>query len=92
MEDIVTQLMGLLANDPLILACEILTTLSLELHPERLPENDEGPVPPPVGVSGGESFTLAITEHVTEPGDSAVEMVMWQSRHRRCHRQCGNKG
>src|SRR5579872_4815927 len=57
-----------MANEPVALALLMVMAGLLGLHPESLALIDEGLVPPPVPVSGGENPTLANTEHVTEPG------------------------
>jgi hypothetical protein len=67
-EDMVTQLMGLWVNDPVIFALVMVTALSPVAHAVRLPVALEGLVPPPVRVSGGENATLAVILQVTEPG------------------------
>ena len=67
-EDDVTQLMGLLAKCPLIVAAVTIMPLVLVIHPERWPLNEEGFVPPPSGVSGGENLTFTNSEQVTDPG------------------------
>lgn len=67
-EDDVTQLMGLLAKCPLIVAAVTTMSLVLVIHPERWPSNEEGFVPPPAGVSGGENLTFINSEQVTDPG------------------------
>jgi hypothetical protein len=66
--DFVTQLRGLVANDPFILPFSIVTVLSVVLQPDRLPFTVDSLVPPPEFVSAGENDTLADTEQVTEPG------------------------
>jgi hypothetical protein len=66
--DMVTQLRGLLANEPVTLPTVMVTALLPGVHPDSLPFTADGVVPPPDVVSGGENDTLADREHVTEPG------------------------
>ena len=63
----VTQLKGLVENDPVALALVMVTAPSVVVHAESEALTADGFVPPPVCVRGGENDTVADTEQVTEP-------------------------
>jgi hypothetical protein len=64
----VTQLRGLLANEPVTFPVVMVTSLLLDVQPDNQPFTVEGLVPPPASVSAGENDTLADREQLTEPG------------------------
>jgi hypothetical protein len=65
---LVTQLRGLLANEPVTFPAVMVTSLLLDVQPDNQPFTVEGLVPPPASVSAGENGTLADREQLTEPG------------------------
>ena len=65
---LVTQLRGLLANEPVTFPAVMVTSLLLDVQLDNVPFTVDGPVSPPESVSAGENETLADREQLTEPG------------------------
>jgi len=72
---LVTQLSGLVENDPVTFPLVIDTLPSLGLHPERVALTTEASLPPPMLVSGGEKDTFANMVHVSDPGASPANFA-----------------
>jgi hypothetical protein len=66
--ELVTQLRGLLANEPVTFPSVMVTALLLGVQPDNVPFAVDGLVPPPESVSAGENDTLADREQLTESG------------------------
>ncbi len=73
--ELVTQLRGLLANEPVTFPTVMVTSLLLGVQPDNVPFTVDGLVPPPESVTAGENDTLADREQLTEspkPGAAPV--------------------